>query len=948
MLGLSTAITKAVSAGRTYVKDGLKLYMPYRGSDASEVKFVGTGSTYFVTNDYVDTGATFQTTFDGSFTISCWVKPDDGRPDSYQYICGIYGVSGGLNRITLINGTSGELNLRYRANDAGSGDVSIDSASIWANGESTWKHIVAVGDSTVSGSGGLKLYVNGEEIASGNTSSVTFSNFNTVHNFILGSASFATSGAIETYTFDGSIKNVAIWNRALTATEVQNVMYKSYVNVSGRLASGLVSWWALDASSLGSELLSNSSFSSWTGDDPDNWIISGETADNYVTQNGADADYVIGNPSANPSFSQNITTVVGAVHQLEIICTLNSGTFAYNVWDGTGGYSLGPADLSDGTTTVNFTPANTTTRIMVSRKNASTSGNYTLKSISVKEVNIEDLKGSNDGSNVGATIDTDLYGGDTPVIPRGIDNARTVQADAIGVGSALFDGTDDYISIGSPTNLDNVFSGGGTFSAWIKPIGWGESSSGRIASKSASANVGGWNFYVGSAGRLGFIVDWDSTDLQFETANSTISSLNAWYHVAVTYNSSAAAGTDPKLYINGVHITSYATSTDSVGSYVTDASSNLQIGNRGSGTDREFDGNICQVGIWNAALTQAQIQSVMEKTFEELTADDKSILGAELFADGDMETGNEDDWDDNLDDTEATLSDPYGKVTKSWARSGTQVLSMKRESGSGGLAQNVTGLSTSTLYKYTAYVRTDSGDTVIDNLIHMYLDDDNNLGSGATSLNSTVNGLNTKDTWTKLEVYFVPPNASIWIGFWIGGDNSIWYVDDMSLKEVTHDLVSYWALDEAVRDSVSTDWVYDKVAGLTETLGSELIGDPSFEDASYWSTSGGSGTLNVNTANAGKLTGIAVHDIALSVDSLLTSGKVYKIQLTCDSYTDGKIRALGGYYNTTWDVVFSEGVFTKYVASIGTTFHLFFHQYGDFTFTDISCKEVLGNVGELI
>jgi len=606
MLGLSTAITKAVSAGRTYVKDGLKLYMPYRGSDASEVKFVGTGSTYFVTNDYVDTGATFQTTFDGSFTISCWVKPDDGRPDSYQYICGIYGVSGGLNRITLINGTSGELNLRYRANDAGSGDVSIDSASIWANGESTWKHIVAVGDSTVSGSGGLKLYVNGEEIASGNTSSVTFSNFNTVHNFILGSASFATSGAIETYTFDGSIKNVAIWNRALTATEVQNVMYKSYVNVSGRLASGLVSWWALDASSLGSELLSNSSFSSWTGDDPDNWIISGETADNYVTQNGADADYVIGNPSANPSFSQNITTVVGAVHQLEIICTLNSGTFAYNVWDGTGGYSLGPADLSDGTTTVNFTPANTTTRIMVSRKNASTSGNYTLKSISVKEVNIEDLKGSNDGSNVGATIDTDLYGGDTPVIPRAIDNARTVQADAIGAGSASFNGSSDSIRLTSNVNI----SGGaaGTIALWAKPTSfshtqylWSNYNGGNKAILTTATNV---------------LLHSSST-----TINVTVPTMiaGAWNHIAVT----KTTGDSVVVFINGVASAAVDFSSQTISIGVDGTFRGDGIGKYGGS---EFAGNMCQFGAWSKVLTQAQVQRIMERTYEEFNADDKTDL----------------------------------------------------------------------------------------------------------------------------------------------------------------------------------------------------------------------------------------------------------------------------------------------------------------------------------
>ena len=39
-----------------------------------------------------------------------------------------------------------------------------------------------------------------------------------------------------------------------------------------------------------------------------------------------------------------------------------------------------------------------------------------------------------------------------------------------------------------------------------------------------------------------------------------------------------------------------------------------------------FDGNMCQVGFWSAALTQAQILSVMEKTYDEFNADDKTSV----------------------------------------------------------------------------------------------------------------------------------------------------------------------------------------------------------------------------------------------------------------------------------------------------------------------------------
>ena len=31
------------------------------------------------TNDYIDTGQTFQSVFRGDYSISFWMKPDDGR-----------------------------------------------------------------------------------------------------------------------------------------------------------------------------------------------------------------------------------------------------------------------------------------------------------------------------------------------------------------------------------------------------------------------------------------------------------------------------------------------------------------------------------------------------------------------------------------------------------------------------------------------------------------------------------------------------------------------------------------------------------------------------------------------------------------------------------------------------------------------------------------------------
>ena len=69
-LGLST--TKAGGIVSSYVKDGLKLYMPH--SSPKEVKFVGEGSTYFITNDYVDVGNDSSILMGTSdFSVCAWI-----------------------------------------------------------------------------------------------------------------------------------------------------------------------------------------------------------------------------------------------------------------------------------------------------------------------------------------------------------------------------------------------------------------------------------------------------------------------------------------------------------------------------------------------------------------------------------------------------------------------------------------------------------------------------------------------------------------------------------------------------------------------------------------------------------------------------------------------------------------------------------------------------------
>jgi len=560
MIGLSTSLVKGGMTGRTYVKDGLKLYMPYRGSDASEVKFVGTGSTSFDgSNDYVKASANMGDLTSG--TVCCWAYRDDKTGS--EYLFDVRGVSGGDGNYILWNAGADAITV-----GVGSATVYVDGVVSSDVAVGAWHHIAI---------SGIDLGDINEDV-------------------VIGARYDATE------PFDGNIKNFAIWNRALTATEVQNVMYKSYAEVSGRLASGLVSWWALDATTLGAEDFPDPDLDGSPG-----WYLQ----DDWIVADGtlSGVDIVAGENAYNSTF----TPVDGITYQFTFrISEYTKGGVNFYpqdiVYNAVGTYSV--LHVGDGTTgSPNWN------NIIGFKANGETT--LTIDYVSLKPLDVEDLKGSNNGTIIGATVNTDLYGGDTPVIPRAIDNARTVQADAIGAGSAYFNvDNDDYIEIGDVELLTTA----GSISAWVKidsntnqcVIGKYESTDPAV-SRQYALNITTNKepvFVVQSA--------VDSYSSSTNATSGTVLSIGTWYHLCGTFSTSQAA----KLYINGVLDT---TASSAISSGFDDTSETLKIGNNGD-VNRHFDGNIAQVGIWDAILTQATIQSVMEKTFEELTASEKTNL----------------------------------------------------------------------------------------------------------------------------------------------------------------------------------------------------------------------------------------------------------------------------------------------------------------------------------
>ena len=647
--------------GRTYVKDGLKLYMPYKGDNVWKgTQFVGTGSTSFDgSNDYISVADAANLSFgdgstDSAFSISAWINMDDAT--SFPIATkGIYNSTGEWHFKT---DTDDKLYFAlFDESVADTYEIAYTTAVLTAY-EGSWVHVCGTynGVGGTSANGGISLYVNGVGVAMTLTGGGTYVAMENL-------AADVHIGRLGSTYAGGDIKNVAIWSRALTATEIQNVMYKQYneIPTSSRLLDGLVSWWQLDG--------------------------------------------------------------LGA-------------TFAES---------------------------------------------------------LSDLHGSNDGAGGGGsanpTVVKNIYGGDTPVIPRAIDNAPTVQADAIGAGSASFDGVDDRVV----TPSTNTLSGNDTytFSAWIKPDATTTEGIIAIGNVYMSICVSG-GYLEGRSYNSGAVLT--NTDAHAITAGE-------WCHVVGVFT-----GGEVTLYKNGVSTSAVACANQSV------SSQPFYLG-YGGGADY-FDGNIAQVGIWRGILTQAEIQSVMEKTFEEFTADDKSILTLRA---------SDDCADDDTGDWVAAGGAAIDFETDHYIITSTGTSKYVKRSG-------VTGytVTSGNLYKLSVDVKDGTASTMT---VNIGVVDSGTSYAGAPSYTSYT----TSPTF-KTITHYVTADANEEVDMYLevytdASGNNI-QVKNFKLEEVTHDLVSYWALDEA-EDVLSFDGSgdYVKIDNAYGSIGTSSISMWIYDDS---------------------------------------------------------------------------------------------------------------------
>jgi hypothetical protein len=151
----------------------------------------------------------------------------------------------------------------------------------------------------------------------------------------------------------------------------------------------------------------------------------------------------------------------------------------------------------------------------------------------------------------------------------------------------FFDGVGDFIAVNDSSNLD--ITGNLTLSAWIYPI---ENQVGYVVAKYQSYMIHLTGNPLVAQGGIWVGGNWNPL------ATTTSIPFNQWSHVVFTYNKSNAY-----IYLNGT-LSGSGTNNNSI-----DVRNQIFcIGAKNSTVrDRDFNGSIDEVGVWNRALTSTEV-----------------------------------------------------------------------------------------------------------------------------------------------------------------------------------------------------------------------------------------------------------------------------------------------------------------------------------------------------
>lgn len=166
-------------------------------------------------------------------------------------------------------------------------------------------------------------------------------------------------------------------------------------------------------------------------------------------------------------------------------------------------------------------------------------------------------------------------------------------------GALAFDGIDDYVNIGNPSELQ--LTGAMTISAWVRMDTTGTLNS-RVITKSGPIGQRGWDMTGENDNKMYFKIAQNGTT-NIEVGSSGTIPIGEWVHWAGVYE----PGSSLRLYKNGVLDNS---NTSSIPSTQYNATNNVWIGDRTNCSPCEMDGILDDVRVYNRALAPQEISAL--------------------------------------------------------------------------------------------------------------------------------------------------------------------------------------------------------------------------------------------------------------------------------------------------------------------------------------------------
>lgn len=177
--------------------------------------------------------------------------------------------------------------------------------------------------------------------------------------------------------------------------------------------------------------------------------------------------------------------------------------------------------------------------------------------------------------------------------PDATNNGAAIDQTGL-IGRAYrFDGTDDYVDTATPTLIPAT----GDFTAlmWINTTNPHSTQQGHLLGNN-KGQAGRSNLMVQNSTLQFFLKDFG----EFDSGTDVVDDM--WHHVGVTRSSNTFS-----FIIDGSIDAAFGTSSVSI---ATDT--NWHLGRRANGNDFQYDGLIDDVGIWDRALSAAEVSSVYQ------------------------------------------------------------------------------------------------------------------------------------------------------------------------------------------------------------------------------------------------------------------------------------------------------------------------------------------------